>query len=63
HNAVTKPIFVSLYAPIDGAKEWLGVLQSVDDENIVLEVKEKSKTKQGEIPRSKIANARHAVMI
>lgn len=63
HNAVTKPIFVSLYAPIDGAKEWLGVLQSVDDENIVLEVKEKSKTKQVEIPRSKIAKARHAVMI
>ena len=38
-------------------------LQSVDDDNIVMEVKEKSKTKQIEIPRNKIAKARHAVMI
>ena len=63
HNAVTQPVFISLYAPIEGEKEWLGILQSVDDDNIVMEVKEKSKTKQIEIPRNKIAKARHAVMI
>lgn len=56
-------MFISLYAPIEGEKEWLGILQSVDDDNIVMEVKEKSKTKQIEIPRNKIAKARHAVMI
>ena len=42
-NAISKPVFVSLYAPIEGEKEWLGILQSVDDETIVMEVKEKSK--------------------
>ncbi|MDI9229979.1 ribosome maturation factor RimP [Staphylococcus caprae] len=63
HNAVTQPVFISLYDPIEGEKEWLGILQSVDDDNIVMEVKEKSKTKQIEIPRNKIAKARHAVMI
>ncbi|MFW3590568.1 ribosome maturation factor RimP [Staphylococcus caprae] len=63
HNAVTQPVFISLYAPIEGETEWLGILQSVDDDNIVMEVKEKSKTKQIEIPRNKIAKARHAVMI
>ena len=62
-NAITKPVFVSLYAPIEGSKEWLGILQSVDETNIVMEVKEKAKTKQIEIPRNKIAKARHAVMI
>ena len=62
-NAISKPVFVSLYAPIEGEKEWLGILQSVDDETIVMEVKEKSKKKQVKIPRSKIAKARHAVMI
>lgn len=62
-NAITKPVFVSLYAPIEFSKEWLGILQSVDETNIVMEVKEKAKTKQIEIPRNKIAKARHAVMI
>lgn len=63
YNAISQPIFVSLYAPIEGDKEWLGVLKSVNDESINMEVKEKAKTKEIEIPRNKIAKARHAVMI
>ena len=63
YNAINQPIFVSLYAPIEGDKEWLGVLKSVNDESINMEVKEKAKTKTIEIPRNKIAKARHAVMI
>lgn len=62
-NAISKPIYVSLYAPIEGAKEWLGTLQSVEDDYIVMEVKDKAKTKQVEIPKNKIAKARHAVML
>ena len=62
-NAVTKPIYVSLYAPIEGGKEWLGILKEVTSETIIMEVKEKSKKKQVEIPRNKIAKARHAVML
>ncbi|NAN13383.1 ribosome maturation factor RimP [Staphylococcus epidermidis] len=63
YNAINQPIFVSLYTPIEGDKEWLGVLKSVNDESINMEVKEKAKTKEIEIPRNKIAKARHAVMI
>ena len=62
-NAVNKPIFVSLYAPIESEKEWLGTLQSVNEDTIVMEVKEKAKTKTIEIPRNKIAKARHSVML
>lgn len=62
-NAIEQPIFVSLYAPIEGDKEWLGILKSVDDDTITMEVKEKAKKKTIEIPINKIAKARHAVMI
>ena len=44
-NAIEQPIFVSLYAPIEGDKEWLGILKSVDDDTITMEVKEKAKKK------------------
>ncbi|ARJ51709.1 ribosome maturation factor RimP [Staphylococcus lutrae] len=62
-NAVNHSIFVSLYAPIEGDKEWLGHLKEVSDEAITMEVKVKSKTKNITIPRDKIAKARHAVML
>lgn len=62
-NAVTQPVFVSLYMPIESEKEWLGILQEVNETTIVLEVKIKANTKTIEIPRDKIAKARHAVMI
>ena len=62
-NAITKPIYVSLYAPIESEKEWLGILQSVNEDRIMIEVKIKAKTKQIEIPRNKIAKARHSVML
>ena len=44
-NAIEQPVFVSLYAPIEGDKEWLGILKSVDDDTITMEVKEKAKKK------------------
>ncbi|HAR5069204.1 TPA: ribosome maturation factor RimP [Staphylococcus aureus] len=62
-NAITKPVFVSLYVPIEGEKEWLGILQEVNNETIVVQVKIKARTKDIKIPRDKIAKARHAVMI
>lgn len=62
-NAINQPVFVSLYAPIEGEKEWLGRLESVSDEAIEIEVKIKSKTKTVTIPRDKVAKARYAVML
>ena len=58
---INQPIFVSLYAPIEGDKEWLGVLKSVNDESINMEVKEKAKTKEIEIPRNKILSDLHPI--
>lgn len=62
-NAVSKPVFVSLYAPIEGEKEWLGILKQVSDTDITIEVKVKARSKDITIPRDKIAKARHAVML
>ncbi len=45
-NAITKPVFVSLYVPIEGEKEWLGILQEVNNETIVVQVKIKARTKE-----------------
>ena len=60
-EALIQPVLNELN--FEGDKEWLGVLKSVNDESINMEVKEKAKTKEIEIPRNKIAKARHAVMI
>lgn len=62
-NAVSKPVFVSLYAPVEGEKEWLGILKDVTDTEITIEVKMKAKSKNITILRDKIAKARHAVML
>lgn len=62
-NAVNQPIYVSLYAPIEGEKEWLGILEAVEKDTITMQVKEKAKKRSIEIPRDKIAKARHAVML
>ena len=40
-KAIQQPIFVSLYAPIENNKEWLGILVEVTAETITMEVKEK----------------------
>ncbi|MCS4486282.1 ribosome maturation factor RimP [Staphylococcus americanisciuri] len=62
-KAVGQAIFVSLYAPIEGDKEWLGTLSAVTDETIDMSVKIKARTKVITIPRDKIAKARYAVML
>ncbi|KIX91612.1 ribosome maturation protein RimP [Staphylococcus microti] len=62
-KAIGQPVFVSLYAPIEGDKEWLGTLSAVTEDTIDMSVKIKARTKVITIPRDKIAKARHAVML
>lgn len=62
-KAIGQPVFVSLYAPIEGDKEWLGTLSAVTEDTIDMSVKVKARTKVITIPRDKIAKARHAVML
>ncbi|GGI41813.1 ribosome maturation factor RimP [Mammaliicoccus stepanovicii] len=62
-NAIDQPVFISLYEPIDGDKDWLGVLKDVTEESITLEVKIKTRKKDITLPRTKIAKARRSVML
>lgn len=58
---IGKNVFVSLYEPISGEKEFTGILQSYRDNAILIEYKVKTKQQEVEIPLKKIAKARLAV--
>ncbi len=60
-NHIEHNVYVTLYAPIDGEKEYEGILKSFEDNNIVIEYKVKTRVKQVSIPYKKIAKARLAV--
>ncbi|WP_430785869.1 ribosome maturation factor RimP [Virgibacillus flavescens] len=60
---IDKNIFVKLYEPIDGAKEFEGILKEFKDQTISLEYKIKTRSKIVEIPFSKVAKARIAVTL
>ncbi|HAL08830.1 MAG TPA: ribosome maturation factor RimP [Staphylococcus sp.] len=62
-NTIDQPVFISLYEPVEGDKEWLGTLKEVTEESITLEVKIKTRTKNVTLPREKIAKARRSVML
>ncbi|MDP5273479.1 ribosome maturation factor RimP [Chengkuizengella axinellae] len=57
-NAVDKNVFITTYEPIDGLKEFEGILTTFQNE--VLEIKVVKKTYQ--IPLNKVASARLAVL-
>lgn len=59
---VNKNIYVSLYAPIDGEKEYEGILTRFEDDVVTLEYKVMTRTKTIDIPFNKIAQARLAVV-
>lgn len=60
-NAVGKFIHVSLYEPIDGEKVYEGTLKELTEDNLTLTVRIKTRTKEIELNRSKIAKARLAI--
>lgn len=60
-NAVGKYIHVSLYQQINSENSFEGTLKELTDEEIVLEIKIKTRTKELTIPRSNIAKARLAI--
>jgi len=59
---VNKNIYVSLYAPIDGEKEYEGILTRFEDDTATIEYKVMTRTKEVSIPFDKIAQARLAVV-
>lgn len=62
-NNVNKNIYVSLYAPIEGEKEFEGVLKSFENNQVTIEYKVKTRIKEVTIPFEKIAKARLAVAL
>ncbi len=60
-NHIDHNIHVSLYAPVDGSKEYEGILKKFEDNQVTIEYKIKTRVKQVSIPYEKIAKARLAV--
>ncbi|MBP1968067.1 ribosome maturation factor RimP [Virgibacillus natechei] len=59
---IDKNIFVKLYEPIEGEKEYEGILKAFTNDMLTIEYKVKTRNKQVEIPYNKVAKARLAVM-
>lgn len=60
-NAIGKYVHLSFYQAIDGEKFYEGTLKEVNDESVVLTIRIKTRTKDIEIERKQIANARLAI--
>jgi|SRR5690625_5181674 len=60
---INKNIYVSLYAHIDGEKDFEGILTNFENDIATIEYKVKTRKKQVEIPFNKIAQARLAVAL
>ncbi|MGG6432018.1 ribosome maturation factor RimP [Anoxybacillus sp. D401a] len=61
-RAVGKNVYVKTYEPIDGQKEFEGLLTAFDGQTVTVEVKVKTKKKMVIIPYEKVASARLAVI-
>ncbi|TXL67716.1 ribosome maturation factor RimP [Cerasibacillus terrae] len=59
---INSNIYVSLYAPIDGEKEYEGILKQFENDVVIIEYKLKTRKKEVQIPYEKIAHARLAVV-
>ena len=60
-RAVGKNVYMKTFAPIDGAKEFEGILTAYDGETVVIETRIKTRKKAVSLPVDKIAQARLAV--
>ncbi|PLS16713.1 ribosome maturation factor RimP [Bacillus sp. M6-12] len=60
-KAIGKNVFIKTYEPIDGEKEFEGVLSSFDGSEVTVEVRIKTRKKTIVIPYEKVAKARLAV--
>lgn len=60
-NAIDKYVHLSFYQAIDGEKFYEGTLKEVNDDSVVLTIRIKTRTKDIEIERKQIANARLAI--
>lgn len=62
-DSINKNIYVTLYAQIDGEKEYEGILKDFTDNIATIEYKIKTQSKEVQIPYDKIAKARLAIVL
>lgn len=58
---IGKNVYITLYEPIAGSKEFTGILKAFENKELLIEYKVKTKQQEVEIPLKKIAKARLAV--
>ncbi|OZU90284.1 ribosome maturation factor RimP [Virgibacillus indicus] len=58
---INNNVYIKLYEPIDGLKEYQGILKQFENNLLTIEYKVKAKGKKVEIPYDKIAKIRLAV--
>ena len=61
-NAIGKNVNIKLYEPINGEKVYEGLLKDFDGETLFMEIRVKTQVKKVELPYTKVANARLAVV-
>lgn len=62
HKYLQENIYVKLYEPIEGTKEYEGILKEFSNDIVTIEYKVKTQKKLVEIPYDKIAKARLAIL-
>lgn len=60
-KSIGKNVFLKTYEPINGEKQFEGILINFDGKTVTLEIKIKTRKEKVEIPYEKIATARLAV--
>ena len=60
-KAIGKNVYIKTYEPLNGEKEFEGILVEFDGANVTVEIKIKTRKTLVTIPYEKIANARLAV--
>ncbi|WP_025028661.1 ribosome maturation factor RimP [Caldalkalibacillus mannanilyticus] len=61
-SAVGKSVYIKTYEPLEGRKEFEGTLKAFDGDQLTIEMKIKTRVKEVNIPYTKVASARLAVV-
>ncbi|MDO4813933.1 MAG: ribosome maturation factor RimP [Gemella sp.] len=60
-DSIGKHVFIKTYEKIDGTKEFYADIVEIEEENLLVEYKDKARVKKSTIPYEKIAKIRLAV--
>lgn len=61
-KSIGKNIFIRLYEPYNGAKTYEGILLAFEEDELTVQVTEKTRKKEVKIPYDKVASCRLAIL-